>query len=111
MATRKIFCDVCDVEISTNYNFKKHLLTKKHLHNVEIKNHELNKLRKWSKDNHIHMYEYLSLKDLKNIKQNFNKSDYKLLNYDKLFQIGKRLYVIDLEKLSREEFYKNIKKY
>lgn len=37
MKTRKIICEVCDVKITNNYNLNKHLKTKKHLENSELK--------------------------------------------------------------------------
>lgn len=54
MDTRKLYCDPCNIEISS-YNFNKHLKTKKHL-----ENNELSELREWGKENHIYNYELLT---------------------------------------------------
>lgn len=109
MDTGKTHCDVCETDITLS-NYSRHIKSKKHLQNILIKNNELNKLIEWAKVNHIYRYKNLNKQELKNIKKNFNKEDYNLFDDEKLNQIGKKLYVRNLENIDRTELINRLEK-
>lgn len=62
------------------------------------------------KENNIYNYKNLFQKELKGIKQDFAKDNYNLFDNVYLNQIGKKLYVRNLENLSRDELINTSRK-
>lgn len=71
---------------------------------------QLDKLRHWAKENYIYNYKNLLQKELKHIKQNVDKNNYNLFDNVYLNQIGEKLYVRNLENLSRNELINRLEK-
>lgn len=109
MESKKSHCEICDIGVSTP-NYSKHFETKKRLLNEQERFFQLDKLRHWAKQNYIYNYQNLLHKDLKHIKQNFDKNNYNLFDNVYLNQIGEKLYVINLENLSRNELINRLEK-
>lgn len=90
MQLKNTHCKICNIEISSK-NYYRQFKTKKHVQNEELNILEINKFKSWARENDIYNYINSTLKELKNIKINFNEEDYNIFNNQKLNKIGKDL--------------------